>query len=83
MKVKLNKNSSLDRWYSLEYDAYLLLGVSKTILGTLNEDHPQYKILLNRIEGLQEHYRNRNAFPRVKCKPYSAQERAERDKKVY
>jgi hypothetical protein len=35
MKNKMPKNTSPDRWSCLEYDAFLLLGVSKTILETL------------------------------------------------
>ena len=83
MKSKLNKNSSLDRWFCFEYDASLLLGVSKTILETLDRDHPQYNIFTKRIEELQEHYLKRNSIPRAECKPFSVRERAVRDQKVF
>jgi hypothetical protein len=78
MKNKMPKNTSLDRWFCLEYDAFLLLGVSKTILETLSKDHPQYDMFSKRIEELEIHYLNRNAFPRAKCKPFSAEERIEK-----
>lgn len=82
MKVKL-KNTSLDRWFCLEYDAYLLLGVSKTILGTLDKNHPQYNVFENRINELEVHYLNRNSYPRAQCKPFSNKERQERDQKKF
>jgi hypothetical protein len=83
MKVKLCKNTSLDRWFCFEYDAFLLLGVSKTILEILDKNHPQYNLFSKRIQELEVHYLNKNAFARAKCKPFSTEERIQRNQKVF